>query len=105
MSIVKRTVLYEKKDGLPFRFSDWALVVTTDIGSCVEPFCHAHKGFQQSSTTFEYDPTDEMTRIDLMQNIDITGETGLLSGFDGHESTDPAYGAIHGGKMMPRNGK
>jgi len=104
MSIVKRTVFYEKKDGQPFRFSDWSMVVTTDVGSCVEPTCFAHRGPQDPSATWTYDPTDEITRVDLLKNIDFNSETNVLSGF-GPFTDDVTFGAIHGGKLHPRDGR
>ena len=107
MSIVRRTVYYEKLDGQPFRFSDWSKVTTTDVGACVEPTCFAHRGFQDPSTTWAYDPTDEITRVDLLKNMDMSAESNIMSGYDANSFplVNGENGIIHGGTMYPREGK
>ena len=101
-TIFKRTVYYEKLDGNPFRFSDWAHVVARDVGECVEPFSLSLRLFSNS----EYDPTDDMSRIDLLQNIDMNKETVILSG-SSRENINSDGGTVQfmGGTMIPRSGR
>ena len=92
-TIQKRTLLFEKKKNDVIRFHDWALVITP-LGVCAEPFNYAHnKGLGE---TPNFDSTDEMTRIDAMQSIDMDREKLVLSG---------GIDALHGGYLMPRVGR
>ena len=102
-TILKRTVLYEKRDGEPFRFSDWAIVVAKNVGTCAEPFSMTQRMF----TNNEYDFEDDMSRIDLMQNIDIIGENVILSGGGSKADLNANGSAIYfmGGIMQPRDGR
>lgn len=93
MSIQKRTVLYEKTKSGVYRFSDWALS-TTPLGVCAEPFSVNLKKSPGGINNF--DATDEMSRVDEMQNIDLDREKFILSGGE-H--------ALHGGALMPRTGR
>lgn len=91
-TIQKRTVFYEKKEGQPFRFHDFAQVVTP-LGVMVEPFLPNNKLTFGNITDF--DPADEMARIDVMQGIDMDREKLVLSDDE----------VIHGGHCMPRTGR
>ncbi len=93
MSIQKRTVLYEKTNTGVFRFSDWALT-TTSLGVCAEPFTMNLKKPIGSAPVF--DATDEMSRVDFLQNIDLDAEKKVLSG--------GTYN-LHGGNLIPRIGR
>lgn len=93
--IHKRTVYYEKKPGGVFRFSDFASVVT-NLGQMIElrqPFSRRAIGGDLG----DFDPADEMSRIDEMQNIDMLKEKQILSGGE--------YPPLHGGYLMPRVGR
>ena len=94
--ILKRTVLFEKKGNGVYRFSDWA-IATTEIGACYEPFCcwGLRSGINGDVSNFDW--TDEMSRIDHMQNIDLDKEKRFLS-----DGTSPSF---MGGTLMPRNGR
>jgi len=92
MSIVKRSVYFDTTDGI-VRFLDWALTQTT-IGVMAEPFSvdnrHNFANFQ------DFDPTDEVHRIDSLHAVDACRINQLLSGGD-H--------ALNGGVLNPRVGK
>lgn len=91
MSIQKRTIFFEKKANVPIRYSDFAMVTTT-LGSMVEPFCFANRIFDYNT---DYDPTDQIARVDDMTGIDLDKEQLLLSGGD----------HLHGGKLTMRTGR
>lgn len=86
MSILKRTVFYDNTNALA-RFWDWALV-ETPIGQMAEPF-----QINQRDSRIEFDPTDDMSRIDEMRAKPIDKELLVLSGGQ-HQ--------LHGGYMLPR---
>ena len=93
MSIQKRTVFYDDTAGIA-RFWDWA-VTTTTLGVMAEPFCPADRyGF---SPTIEFDATNEICRIDEIRAAPIDRHKFMLSGNDDQ--------VLHGGALMPRNGK
>lgn len=93
MSILKRTVLYDNTDGI-VRFWDWALVTTT-LGTMAEPFvANARHLLQQDFAQF--DPTDEIARIDDMRESSIDISLLALSGGDG---------VLNGGAQLPRDGR
>ena len=90
-TIKRRTVYYEQVNGSPVRWADWA-TVTTSLGAMVEP--HFHLNPRPHHTA--YDPTDEMTRVDIMQRVNDLGNLPNLMGTDI---------VLHGGTMMPRVGR
>ena len=93
MSILKRTVFYDNTGGV-VRFWDWAEVLTT-IGTMVEPFrVDARRSTQ--TATIQFDPTDEMCRIDEIRALDIDRSKLYLSGGE--------Y-ALHNGCQIPRDGR
>lgn len=95
MSILKRTVFYDKTGGF-VRFWDWGLTTTT-IGTMAEPFnANARRAAGDNTNIGAFNPTDEMTRIDDMVEADIGRSLIMLSGGDNQ---------IHGGCMIPRTGR
>lgn len=92
MSISRRTVFYDNTNGVK-RFWDWALVLT-DIGTMVEPFMVNNRFYNGPSG--EFDPTDEICRIDEIRSIPIDKQQLALSGGDHH---------LHGGVCIPRDGR
>lgn len=92
MSIKRRTVYYDYTDDI-VRFWDWATVETT-IGHMVEPF---HPGNRHATNTpfIEFDPTDEIARIDSIERHPIDKHMLLLSSGD----------QVHGGVQLPRDGR
>jgi len=92
-TIQKRTLLFEKRKNNVIRFSDWALV-TTPLGVCAEPFNFLHN--RNIGEVQAFDSTDEMSRIDDMQSIDMDKEKVILSG---------GVGVVTGGNLMPRVGR
>ena len=93
MSILKRTVFYDYTGGV-VRFWDWAEVLTT-VGTMVEPFTPGAR-YSPQTPTIEFDPTDEVVRIDEMRALDIDRSMLYLSGGENQ---------LHGGYQMPRDGK
>lgn len=93
MSITNRTVYYDVTDGIK-RFWDWASVTTT-IGSMVEPFV-VNARVSKETPIIEFDPTDEIARIDEIKGRTIDKSLLVLSGGDYQ---------LHGGYMMPRDGR
>lgn len=93
MSILKREVLYGVANNIT-RFSDWAICTTT-IGTMVEPFSPNTRRLTGTSIG-DFDPSDEVSRIDSMREINIDKESILLSGGE-H--------ALIGGYCMPRTGR
>lgn len=92
MSIQRRTVFYDIKDGV-IRFNDWAKVTTT-LGSMSEPFMVQQRSMHDTDFP-NYDFTDEVNRIDDIKQMDVHKATLLLSGGDAQ---------IHGGTLLPRVG-
>lgn len=92
MSILKRTVFYDKTGGI-VRFWDWALVTTT-LGTMAEPFVANMRSIDAPVRNF--DPTDEIARIDEMKEADIGQSLLLLSG---------GKNQLHGGCLLPRVGR
>lgn len=94
MSIQKRTVFYDNTDGIA-RFWDWAQVTTT-LGKMSEPFLPNNR--HDLNHDFEqYDPTDEIVRIDEVRALPHDQNQVILSG-------DPDGAHLMGGHCLPRNG-
>jgi hypothetical protein len=94
MSILKRTIFYDDTGGF-VRFRDWARVTTT-LGAMMEP--HVVNLRQVPGIDFaNFDPEDEIARVDLVQRIDAVKENTIFS----WDSPVP----LHGGIQMPRVGK
>ena len=91
MSILKREVYYDQAEGL-VRFWDWAHTTTT-LGTMVEPF-QLNTRHANSTPFSNFDPTDDMSRVDEMHRRRI-GEEQIVLGGPHH---------LHGGAMMPRVG-
>lgn len=93
MSILKREVYFDNTGGY-VRFFDWAIVTTT-LGSMVEPFLPNSR--TNRGNFIDFDPTDEIARIDSMEAASSDKQQLLLSGGGPHH--------INGGVMMPRVGR
>lgn len=93
MSILKREVYFDNTGGIA-RFWDWA-VVTTNIGVMVEPFA-VGSPFRGDSSAAEFDPADEIARIDELRALSRNYEPKVLS-FDGGLQ-------LNGGVLRPRTG-
>jgi|GEM_PF-6489991 len=99
MSCIKRRTIFvyvDEKNGDKFyKFWDWARV-TTGLGTMAEPFQVGQKYPHNTCLAQEYDPEDEMVRID---NIEIAEpEPRLLGGL----GEDPP---LNGGTLMTRVGR
>lgn len=92
-SILKRTVFIEENGGA-LTFQDWALCTTT-LGTMVEPFMPNTRKSNDVGM-IDFDPTDEISRIDQIQRINSDLLPKLLSGGDD---------VLHGGTHMPRVGR
>jgi hypothetical protein len=92
MSIVKRTVLFDKTTDV-FRFLDWAYVDTT-IGPMGEPFL-PNARTSTGTPISDFDPTDEISRIDELKALPVDASLSYFSS---------GLQAI-GGYTMPRDGK
>ena len=92
MSITHRTVFFDDSTGV-VRFSDWALVKTT-LGTMVEVF-NINQRNVTSVQLRDFDPTDEIARIDSIKRISLHREKLILSG---------GTQVLHGGIMQPRDG-
>jgi hypothetical protein len=92
MSIVKRTVLFDRTTDV-IRFNDWAYVDTT-IGPMGEPF-FPNLRTSVSTPISDFDPTDEISRIDEMRALPVDLSLGYFS----------SGGQAIGGYQMPRDGK
>jgi len=90
MSILNRTVYHDDSRGRAM-FWDWA-VVTTTLGTMVEPFIAGAK-FTVNTPTVDFDPDDEINRIDTIRSMPLDKEQLILSGGDGH---------LHGGPTVTR---
>ena len=93
MSILNRTVYYDNSRGRAM-FWDWA-VVTTTLGTMVEPFIAGAK-FTADVPMIEFDPDDEIARMDTIRAMPLDREQLILSGGDGH---------LHGGPSVTRLGR
>lgn len=93
-NVLRRTIFVERaKDGV-YRFADWAMVVTPD-GTMVEPF--APNVRQTEGADYEdFDPTDDMTLVTEIKEVDFDMLPTLLSG------GGPVW---VGGVLMPRTGR
>jgi hypothetical protein len=92
MSIVRRTVLFDGTTDV-VRFLDWAYVDTT-IGPMGEPFL-PNARTSTSTPISDFDPTDEIARIDEIRSLPVDASFGYFSG----------GGQAIGGYQMPRDGK
>ena len=91
MSILNRTVFYDFTNG-QVRFWDWASVTTT-LGSMAEPFLpNDRHGFAQFRN---FDPADEIAVINEVRACPVDIQQQTLSG--GYH--------LHGGPLVPRNGR
>jgi hypothetical protein len=86
-------VFYDNTGGI-VRFLDWALVTTT-LGTMAEPFQVDSRHSMRTPFT-DFDPTDEMARIDEMIQIDSDKSMILLSG---------GINQTIGGTMRPKTGR
>jgi hypothetical protein len=92
MSIRKREVFYDNTGGY-VRFWDWAIVTTT-IGTMAEPFLPNDRHLPGKFSQF--DPTDEIARIDDIRASSIDTQLLQLSG---------GRHALNGGTLLPREGR
>lgn len=91
-SIKKREVYYDNTGGIA-RFWDWA-VVTTSLGTMVEPFLPNDRKLMGADFD-DFDPTDEVARIDEIRAAPRDKSLLALSGGE-HQ--------LHGGVLNPRTG-
>ena len=95
MAVIQRRIVFvDNSVSGVIRFSDWA-AVKTPIGYMVEPGFIVNNRHPIGIDMTDFDPTDEMNRIDDIQFIDMLQEKTVLSGGT----------ALHGGPCMPRVGK
>jgi hypothetical protein len=91
VSVLKREVYYDNTGGIA-RFWDFAIVTTT-LGTMIEPF------LPNQRTDFggydDFDPTDEVARIDEIRAAPRDKAMLMLSGGE-HQ--------LHGGTLNPRTG-
>jgi len=87
MSILKRQIFLDGANR-QVRFFDWALVTTT-LGAMMEP----RNWNQVPSGGKEYDPEDELSRIDEVGSVDILRQMFSFMG---------AGEVIHGGNQYPQ---
>ena len=92
MSIQRRTVFYDNTNSI-IRFWDWALVTTT-LGTMAEPFLPNDR--HQFGPFDQFDPTDEVARVDDIRSASVDKQLLLLSGGT-HQ--------LHGGYQLPRDGR
>ncbi len=93
MSILNRTVYYDNTNDLAM-FWDWAIVTTT-LGVMAEPFIAGQK-FVANVPLEDFDPEDEIARIDTIRAMPLDKEQLILSGGDQH---------LHGGPTVTRTGR
>ena len=92
MSILNRTVYYDNTGGTAM-FWDWAKVTTT-LGVCAEPFFPGQRS--QANLDYEnFEPNDEINRIDIIRALPIDKAQVILSGGDNQHTM--------GGVQSPRN--
>jgi hypothetical protein len=90
MSIQRRSIFYDNTGGI-VRMWDWALVTTT-LGTMAEPF--SPNARHTIGNEFpEFDPADEINRIDEIRATPIDVSLLVLSGGETQ---------IHGGAQLPR---
>jgi hypothetical protein len=89
MSIQKRTIYFD--GGSVVRFWDWAMVTTT-IGAMFEPFV-VNARRVPTLTDIVFDPTDEINRIDYIEERSIDKEKLTLGDY------------VHGGYQLSREGR
>lgn len=94
MSILKRTVYYDITRGTSM-FWDWAKVTTT-LGVMVEPFVVGAKHVANTPLV-DFDPDDEINRIDEIRALPIDKEQLILS--------SSAVDHLHGGPTVTRIGR
>ena len=92
MSILQRACFYDDTRGF-ITFWDWAKVTTT-LGAMVEPFTPGLK-FAKDVDKADFDPEDEIARIDSIRIMDLNREQTILSG-GGH---------LHGGEQFSTDGR
>jgi len=92
-TILRRDVFYDDTGGY-IRFWDWALCTTT-LGTMAEPFFPNDRLGIQAQIS-EYDPTEEMSRMDGIRASSVDKQLLTLSGGQ-HQ--------LHGGPLMPRVGR
>ena len=92
MSILKREVFYDNTNGIA-RFWDWANVTTT-LGMMAEPFSPGSPKPPDTSVD-NFDPTDEIARIDSIRALSRNVSLRELSG--------GSY-PVNGGDLRPRTG-
>lgn len=94
MSILNRTVYFEKDASGICRFSDWATVTTT-IGAMAEPFvANERYGFGPYQ---DFDPSDEIVRVDNIRAI--------VDGQDFKFLTNSGEPQFTGGVLQPKTGR
>ena len=92
--ILKRTAFVEVSGGVQ-RFADFARVITP-LGTMVEPFLAGQKVGNNDSIQ-QYDATDEMCRIDDIEQIDSDKLPSQMG--------DGGSPALHGGNQLSRTGR
>lgn len=91
MSILKRTVYYDNSRGRAM-FWDWSKVTTT-LGVMAEPFIAGMK-FTPNTPLVDFDPDDEINRIDEIRAMPLDKEQLILS--------SSAVDHLHGGPTVTR---
>jgi len=94
MSILRRTVYYDISRGTAM-FWDWAKVTTT-LGVMAEPFIAGAK-FTHNTPTVDFDPDDEINRMDEIRAMPLDKEQLILS--------SSAVDHLHGGPTVTRLGR
>ncbi len=94
MSILNRTVYYDNSRGRAM-FWDWAKTTTT-LGVMAEPFIAGAK-FTINTPTVDFDPDDEINRIDEIRAMPLDKEQLILS--------SSAVDHLHGGPTVTRTGR
>jgi hypothetical protein len=92
--ILKRTVFCEAEKSSPLRFADWARVITPQ-GTMAEPFTTIFLRNAPDVDIEDYDPTEEMCRVDEIEFTNLDKVSQNLSGGE----------LIHGGDLHPRVGR
>ncbi len=94
MSILNRTVYYDTSRG-KIMFWDWAKVTTT-LGVMAEPFVAGAKHVA-NTPLIDFDPDDEINRIDEIRAMPLDREQLILS--------SSAVDHLHGGPTVTRIGR
>ena len=94
MSILRRSVYYDNSRDKAM-FWDWAKVTTT-LGVMAEPFIVGAK-FTANTPTVDFDPDDEINRIDEIRALPIDKEQLILS--------SSAVDHVMGGPTVTRLGR